>query len=692
MGNQFFAIMISKTGYELYGSKALNASIFVLSNPERLRHALVGTVLNSAAFPLLGQSLQLGPVTLPNRLMMSAHGMGLADGHDTVSPRLHQYLVTRAEGGAGLIGMESAPVTGEIQNRSLRIRLYEDQVVEGLAALAQDVHGAGARLSITLWHGGHTESFMRGTYALSPSAIPNAAGEVPKVITAGEIDALIESYADAARRCAQAGLDAVEIQTATNYLLGSFLNPSLNHRTDKYGGSRENRVRIVVAIIAAIREAVGSQLAVGIRTSVSHGIPGAPEDYDEVESLACMRMLAQAGQIDWVHLMSGSGYSAGRSIPAMHEPRPQLDAVARRFKQVLPVPVINSGNVKSPDQAEALLESDAADVVAMARSWIADPQWGRKALGGRQQHIRPCISCNQGCVGFVWRGIPGTCVLNPRAGREIDLPAVPKRSDKKPLTVVGGGPGGMEAARLAAQAGYQVTLFERHGELGGDLRLAAMGPTRHRWRSAVEWWSQSLVDLGVDVRLNSPYRQSDQPDDQLTLWATGAAPGQTGVLRLRPFLRNGIPGSSGLTHGRDLMASGEPAGGTVLIADEEGGWPAVSLAEWLLTSGAAVTVVTTERSFGEAQLSVTFDLKPATTRLGELGARIVTERHVKRFTDQSAILSDGQELGPFDHMILSTGTVAEITSSNKLYVGDCVAPRGVWAATSDAARIIRRLQ
>ena len=140
------------------------------------------------------------------------------------------------------------------------------------------------------------------------------------------------------------------------------------------------------------------------------------------------------------------------------------------------------------------------------------------------------------------------------------------------------------------------------------------------------------------------------------------------------------------------MASGEPASGTVLIVDEEGGWPAVSLAEWLLESGAAVTVVTTERSFGEAQLSVTFDLKPATARLGELGVRIVPERHVKRFTDQSALLSDGQELGPFDHMILSTGTVAGLTSTNKLYVGDCVAPRGVWAATSDAARIIRQLQ
>lgn len=618
--------------------------------------------------------------------------MGLADGYNTVSPRLHRYLVQRAEGGAGLIGMESAPVTGAIQNRSLRIRLYEDQVIEGLAALAEDIHQAGAKLSITLWHGGHTESFMRGTYALSPSAIPNAAGEVPKVITTAEIESLVESYADAARRCAQAGLDAVEIQTATNYLLGSFLNPSLNHRSDQYGGSRENRVRIIISIIRAIREAVGSQLTVGIRTSVSHGIAGATEDYDESESLACMQLLAATGQIDWVHLMSGSGYSAGRSIPAMHEPRPQLGAVAQQFKATLSVPVITSGNIKTPDQAEALLERDHADVVAMARSWIADPDWGRKALAGQHPQIRPCVSCNQGCVGFVWRGIPGTCVLNPRAGREIDLPAITKRIGNPPLTVVGGGPGGMEAARLAAQAGYRVTLFEQHSQLGGDLRLAAMGPTRHRWLSAIDWWTRSLEDLGVDVRLNSSFPNHAAADDHPHIWATGSVPGQTAVLRLRPYLREGIPGAVGLTHGRELMASATPVQGKVLVVDEEGGWPAVSLTEWLQAAGASVTVVTTERTLGEAQLGMTFDLQPTVARLADLGVRTITGQHVLRFTDRSALLSDQRELGPFDHFILSTGTVAAETPGDALSVGDCVAPRGIWAATSDAARIVRQLQ
>lgn len=588
--------------------------------------------------------------------------------------------------------MESAPVTGEIQNRSLRIRLYEDQVIEGLAALAKDVHQAGAKLSITLWHGGHTESFMRGTVALSPSAIPNAAGEVPKVISAAEIDVLVLAYAEAAERCVKAGLDAVEIQTATNYLLGSFLNPSLNHRIDDYGGSRENRVRIIRDIIAAIRTRVGQSLAIGIRTSVRHGIPNAPQDYDEAESLACMQMLTATGQVDWVHLMSGSGYSAGESIPAMDKPRPQLGSIARDFKAALTVPLFTSGNIKTPDQAEKLLETSAADVVAMARSWIADPRWGHKALSGQSQHIRPCVSCNQGCVGFVWRGIPGTCVLNPRAGREIDLAEIAPRQDRGRLIVVGGGPGGMEAARLGAMAGFRVTLFERQPQLGGDLRLAAMGPTRHRWLTAIDWWTRSLQDLEVDVQLGQAFGMSQDHADAQIIWATGSTPGQSAVLRLRPYLRNGIPGSSHLAHGRVLMAEGRRPVGQVLVVDEEGGWPAVSLVEWLLAGGATVTVVTTERSLGEAQLSMTFDLTPATHRLAQAQALLITSQHVLRFAEQHAVLSDDRTIGPFDCIVLATGTVANPATPDGWTVGDCVAPRGIWAATSDAARVVRQLQ
>ena len=612
--------------------------------------------------------------------------MGLADDHNTVSPRYHEYLLERARGGAGLIGMESAPVTPGISNRSLRIRLYEDQVVEGLAKLATAVQGAGSALSITLWHGGHTESFMRGRYAVSPSAIPNMAGEIPKVISKDEIEALIDDYAAAAERCRLAGLDAVELQTSTNYLLGSFLNPTLNHRDDEFGGPRENRMRIVLRILKAMRDRVGDALAIGVRTSVTHGIPGAPEDYDEQESLACMMLAADSGHIDWVHIMKGSNWSMGQSIPAMHAEQPQLAAQGRRFREALSVPLITSGNIRTPRDAEQLLMEGAADAVSMARSWIAEPQWARKV--SLNQPIRPCTSCNQGCVGFVWRGIPGTCVLNPRAGREIDLPPLGKANVGKELHVVGGGPAGMESARLAAIAGHRVTLHEQSSQLGGALRLAAKGPTRERWYDAITWWETELQGLGVDIRLNQSV-DANQPPGEWVIWATGAVPSQIGVLRLRPFLRNGIPGSKNLVHGRTVMAEETPPKGNILVIDEEGGWPTVSLVEWLATGSGKITVVTTERGLGESQLQTTFDLGALSDRLSRIDLELIPSTRVDEVNSDDVLLSNGQRLGHFDLRVLSTGASAMTTPAGSFAVGDCVAPRGIWGATNDAAHLIR---
>jgi 2,4-dienoyl-CoA reductase-like NADH-dependent reductase (Old Yellow Enzyme family) len=637
--------------------------------------------------------ITLGPLTLRNRSMVSAHGMGLADGTDGVSKRYHHYLWERAQGGAALLGMESAPVAPGIDNRSLRIKLYQDQVIPSLARTARSVHDAGARLSITLWQGGHTDSFTRGRYALSPSAIPNMAGEMPKVISKPEIRELVGYYAGAAERCVRAGLDAVQVQTSTNYLLGSFLNPALNHRQDEYGGSRENRMRIVLEILEAIRERVGTQIAVGVRTSVTHGIPGAPRDYDESESLAVMKILADTGLIDWVNIMKGSGWASGQSIPPMDAPTMQLRREGQMFREALSVPVITSGNIRTPEEAEVLLEEGAADVIAMARTWIADPQWLNKLAAGHKTHIRPCVSCNQGCVGMVWRGVPGTCSLNPRAGREIDLPHLKRRPRSTSVAVIGGGPAGMEAARLAALDGHAVTLYEAREMLGGQMALAARGPTRERWQDAVDWWQRSLDALGVRLELGQAANVSAPPTADHVIWAIGAAPAQTAVLRLRPYLVDGLPESQQLPHGRALMAQDIGVAGHALIIDEEGGWPTVSLAEWLVREPGvtSVTVVTTERSLGEAGLAVSFDLGSLAKRLATSDIEIVAGARVAKVDGKSVQLEDGRLLGPYDELVLSTGTAAREVPEGALQVGDCVAPRGIWAATNDAARVIRTL-
>lgn len=284
-----------------------------------------------AQYPYLFEPITLGPLTLRHRAIMSAHGMGYGTA-GAVTDRLHDYVVARAAGGAALVGTESAPVHASSINSMLRIHLFTDEVVPSLARLADSVHDVGGKVSLVLWHGGHVVSFTEGQAAGAPTPIPNLDREVPRALTTKEIKELADAYGAAARRCRSAGFDAVEVQTATSYLLGSFLSPAMNHRTDEYGGSRENRVRLVRETLQSVRTAAGGAMAVGVRTSSSHHIPNAPIDYDLDESVAMMQLLDRDGLVDWVSVLSGSRWAPAETIPPMSWRRMQLSEEGRRFK------------------------------------------------------------------------------------------------------------------------------------------------------------------------------------------------------------------------------------------------------------------------------------------------------------------------------------------------------------------------
>ena len=347
---------------------------------------------------------------------------------------------------------------------------------------------------------------------------------MPKQITVGEIRELITAYGEAAARCGEAGLDAIELQTSTDYLLGSFLSPVLNRRTDVYGGSFENRIRFVVQILESIREKVGTSLAVGVRTSARHDIPGSPLDYGLEESVASMKALADAGLVDYVSVMTGSGWASAESssIPHMAQPRIQLEEEGRAFKQVLPVPIVIAGRIRSPEDAE---------------------------------------------------------------------------------------------------------------------------------------------------------------------------PGHTALWRLRPYLFDGIRGTEGCPSGRAVLAGDTTVSGNILIINEEGGGPAVSLAETLVAQPdvSAVTVTTPERSLGEAALTLTWEIKSVSARIRAAGIGVLSETQVQEVQGNKAVLTNGETIGPYDAIVLSTGTIANETPEGALAIGDCVAPRGIWAATSDAARLARTI-
>lgn len=646
-------------------------------------------------YPHLFSPLRLGSFEVPHRAFMSSITNQLAD--TLVDDRLLAFIGERARGGAALITLGSAPVHPHVHNYDVsQLALYSPGVVPGLTRLADMVHEAGSRVAQVLWHPGHNANYRTGYAALAPSAVPSVVhGGVPKAASKRELKELLGWYARSARHCAEAGVDAVLVQTAADYILGSMFNPTLNRRTDEYGGPLENRIRYVCEVLETVREAVDGRCGVAVRTSAGHHIPTDPAGYTRDDAIEVWQAIAGRGLVDWISLLAGSYWSATMIISPMHHPRAHGAEDAAAFKAAgIPVPVFTTGRIRTPEEAEAIIAGGQADAVELARTLLADPQWPLKAREGRTAEIRPCISCSQGCWASYMVGAPVSCILNPAAGYELQLGPLEKAAVRKRVAVVGGGPAGLETARVAAERGHHVTLYEATGHLGGDLRVAALMPHRGEIMDAVDWWERELRRLGVTVR-KSTYVESaaalDEADE--VVWAIGAEPSQMAVLRFRPANHDGIPGTTGLPHGRELLHHEQHVAGSVLVIDEEGGWPAVSLAEWLVEQNGVtkVTVATTAKALGDPDLFMTLEIFEIGPRVAAKGIEVIPEAIVLSVEGGKAMLLGRGEIGPFDAIVLSTGTSAPELDEDALAVGDCVAPRNVWAATMDAGRTARAL-
>ncbi|MBM3502788.1 MAG: hypothetical protein FJX65_02835 [Alphaproteobacteria bacterium] len=647
-----------------------------------------------SAYPRLLSPVKIGPKTLRNRVVLSGHSMRHSD-NGLIGDRARGYMAARARGGAAMVILESALITPGTRANVQQISLYDDAIVPGLRRLADEVHDAGGLVSIILWHGGHNvPHHVSGRAALAPSALPSpSTGEMPRAMTKRDMKDVREEFRQSARRCREAGLDAVEVQTATDYLLGSFLSPRLNLRTDEYGGLLGNRVRFVAEVLQDVREVVGNAMAVGVRTSANHVIAGDPEDYGLRDSVAAMQWLAERGFVDWVSVMNGSHFSFPECIPPMSYPRVNQAALGKAFKDVLKVPVFLTSRIRTPDEAEQLIANGETDVVAMARTLIAEPEWVNKVAAGQIDRIRPCLSCNQGCLAFSIRSIPASCIVNPVAGREFELdPMVPTTTPKR-FAVVGGGPAGLETARVLSLRGHAVSLYEASSRLGGALRLAGEAPFRNEMLPIIAWWERELAHQGVAVHLDTRVDPSRPPDADSVIWAIGATVGQSAVHRRRPYLRDGIPGSQGLPHGRQVLAGEVTVRGQILIVGEEGEWPLISLVDHLLAQPGTqhLTVTIPTARLGEPLLDLTAESGDVVARLANAPVRILRETIVQEIAGSKVTLANGTTLGPFDAIVLSTGTVSRPWPEDALGVGDCVAPRGIWGATHDANRLARRL-
>ncbi|MGE0745786.1 MAG: FAD-dependent oxidoreductase [Rhodospirillales bacterium] len=480
---------------------------------------MAGDVTGSAAaaFPALSRPLTVRGRTLANRLVMGPLCTMFAAPDGSATAQLVEYYRARAQGGVGTVIVEMTFID-DAGSRAFHAQLgaHNDLMIPGLGDLAEAIAGAGALAGIQLGHCGSQRVLGRPPI-LAPSAVAWAPGKpVPQAMTADEVERLIADFADAAGRCAAAGFDLIELHGAHGYIINAFLNPVTNVRGDRYGGSPENRLRLAQELIGRVRARIGPDRLLGIRLNGDDLMDGGlgPDDYAGVA-----QALVAAG-VDLIHVSAGTYRAMELRVTPMYLPEAPFVDYAATIKAAVDVPVIAAGSIHTPDVAEAIVRDGKADLVAMSRPFLADAGLAGKILSGRTGAIVPCIRCNS-CVAREQAGMRSYCAVNPESGHEWHPPA-PAVAARRVL-VAGGGPAGIQAALAAARRGHRVTLVERAGALGGQLRLAAAMPFKAPLRGWLDHAEAALADAGVTVMLGADLADSGAPhmDADVLIVATG---------------------------------------------------------------------------------------------------------------------------------------------------------------------------
>jgi 2,4-dienoyl-CoA reductase (NADPH2) len=639
-------------------------------------------------YPHLFSPFELGSISLKNRIVATAHGTAkFIDGLPTDGDLA--YWEKLARGGAGLIitGGTVVHPSSTLRRRMLN-EAYLEEAVPKYRQRAEAIHAHGAKVIGQILHlgremiGGESDHPLR-----APSSIKSPRAQYrPYELTHDEIAEMIDAFALSASNLNKAGYDGVEIHAAHGYLVAQFLSPATNHRLDQYGGSLNGRMRFLLEIIEAVRQSTDPDFVLGIRLSADEEVSDGLHLSDTLE---IVNKIEEHNGVDYLNITIGI---RGAYVKDLTTPQGLVVEAAQAIRKSTNIPVLVSQRIKNPDMAEHILASGSADLVGAARAFIADTEWPNKSQTGRSNEIIPCIGCNQECRAFD----PSVyCTVNPVTGRESELGMEIQTSHHpKRIGVVGGGPAGLEAARVAALRGHSVVLFEKESYLGGQVRIASQEPHRGELLEIITYLENEVRRLGVTIKLGHPANVNDLTNFDSVIIATGAVPESAQI--------PGNPTSQVLSVYEALKVNdfsnleGENA---IVVDDGTGFWPSLSVAERLATNGFQVTYITPANAIGATIPHES--IKPLLKRLGVAGVNFMIFHQIVG-ADHNIVkvrnILNGQEAAlNADLVVIETGKRQETTLAKELSdsritmysVGDSVSPRRINNAILEAHRIAR---
>lgn len=642
--------------------------------------------------------LKIGTMEVKNRIVYPAMVTDYATFEDgSVTERLKDYYMARAEGGAGLIIVEATTPDQFGKLLPFQTGIWDDKHIPGWRDLVSAVHAHGAKIAIQICHAGRQgmSALNAGRTPVAPSPLPCPyLREIPHELTIEEIEELVDKFAAAARRAAEAGFDAVEIHGTHGYLLAQFMSPFTNRRTDAYGGSLEGRLKMPVEIISRVRKELGPDYPLLFRIASYEGPPhGTPDGRTVAETPLVARLLVEAG-LDCIDISAGSYAAAYLIIPPSYFPVAFNVVGTEAVKRAVGVPVIIAGRINDPLIAEQILEEDKADLIAMGRALIADPELPKKAAAGDLEDIRRCLGCTIGCAapgGIMGGTFMMHCVVNPFVGEEKTKVITAAEKPKKVL-VAGGGPGGLEAALVAALRGHDVTLMEKAEKLGGQFNVAAVPPFKQESTTIIKWLSAQAKKAGVKIELGrevTPQLVNELKPD-VVIVATGAVP-----------LIPDIPGvnKERVTTAHDVLAGKIAVGDKVVIIG--GGMVGFETADFLgqrrhIAPSLELTIVSRRPDPSEGMPGALLPLM--IERLRQYGVRIIPCAETKEILDDGVVLNiDGREetIRGIDNIILARGVKSVNGLAEQLkgkvaevyVIGDAKEPRLALDAIAEGAQI-----